>query len=232
MVRQKQVKIKKKWKDSGIKVSKELRDIIHGYVMSDGYIAPTGKLYIEQSQKQKLFVQWLYLKLQLIRTQLPIAEVKRFHPKTGKQTVSLRFFSLSILQGFHHMWYTIEKDEEGKKRYKKKIPNSFSCFFNPVMISLWFAGDGTKILGSQGAKFEVSCFTISERLLLKQLFLKKYFIKTSIIKSGLSKTNSSQWALKILASDYQTFRRLITTIDLIPNCFPYKLHKKKNDNHY
>jgi len=218
--------LKKKWKKSSLKISKSLRDILHGYVMSDGYIRD-GILTIDQSVKQKRFITWLYDKFQPIRTSSPLKEVSRIHPKTKRKSRSLRFFTRAVLNGFHHMWYKPRVDKKGVRNYQKKLPKSIDCFFNETFISLWYAGDGTKIIGSVGAKFEVTSFTIEERLKLKALFLTKFNIKTEIISSGLSKKGNPQWALKIPANQYQKFRNLITKQDLIPTVFPYKLHKKQ-----
>ena len=226
MKKEKQNKIKQKWKKSGIKISKELRDIIYGYIMSDGYVTNNGILYVEQSKKQKKFVEWLYDKFKSIRTSSNIKEVIRVHPVTQNKTYSLRFFTKSLLNGVHYMWYRPFKDDNYIIRYKKKLPKNIKCFFNETFISVWFAGDGTKILGSKGAKFEVTTFTVEERLKLKTLFFNKFNIKAVIIKSGISKKGNTQWALKIPASEYSKFRDLITQIDLIPTIFPYKLHKK------
>lgn len=220
-----QLRIKKKWEKSGIKITKELRDIIHGYLISDGYIRK-GVLTIDQSQKQECFVLWLYEKFQPIRTSSPIKEVIRIHPKTQQKTRSLRFFTQAILNGFHNMWYKPLIDQKGVTTYQKRMPKSIDCLFNKTFISLWYAGDGIKILGSVGAKFEVTSFTIEERLKLKSLFFTKFGIQTQIILSGLSKKGNPQWALKIPAKDYPKFRDVITQIDLIPTVFPYKLHKK------
>jgi hypothetical protein len=224
-IRLNQLKIKRKWSQSGIQISKELRDIIHGYVMSDGYIRH-GVLTVEQSKKQEGFILWLYDKLQTVRTSSSIKEVVRIHPKTEKKSRSLRFFTKAVLQGFHHMWYRPYIDQTGVIRYQKRLPKSIHCFFNETLISLWFAGDGTKIIGSVGAKFEVSIFNIEERQKLKNLFFTKFGIKTQIISSGISKKGNPQWALKIPPQEYAKFRNLITKTDLISTCFPYKLHKK------
>jgi hypothetical protein len=220
-----QLRIKKMWEKSGIKISKELRDIIHGYVISDGYIQ-NGVLTIHQSKKQECFVLWLYEKLQPIRTSSTIKEVIRIHPKTQNQTRSLRFYTKAILNGFHQMWYKPFINQKGIPTYQKRIPNSINCLFNGTFISLWYAADGTKVLGSVGAKLEMTSFTIEERLKLKSLFFTKFGIKTQIISSGLSKKGNVQWALKIPANDYPKFRDLIIQMDLIPTVFPYKLHKK------
>lgn len=221
-----QLKIKQKWEKSGIKISKELRDIIHGYIMSDGYIR-NGILTIDQSQEQKRFVEWLHQKLTSIRTSKTITEVVRTHPKTLKKTHSLRFYTKAVLHGFHHMWYIPYVDKNNVIKYKKGLPKSIACFFNESVITLWYAGDGTKVLGSLGAKFEVTAFTAEERLKLKNLFLKKLGISTEILSSGTSASGHSQWALKIPADQYPQFRNLITKLDLIPTVFPNKLHKKQ-----
>lgn len=220
-----QVKQRKKWEKSGMKISQKLRDIIHGYIMSDGYIR-NGILTVDQGEKQKNFVEWLYVELELIRTPKPIQEVQRIHPKTQKVNRSYRFLTQAVLQGYHHIWYKPIVDQTGVQKYQKRLPKSIDCFFNETFISLWFAGDGTKIIGSAGAKFEVTCFTPKERLKLKSLFFKKFGIQTQIISSGISSKGNPQWALKIPAEEYPKFRNLITKIDLIPKVFPYKLHKK------
>ena len=227
MKKEKQNKIKQKWKKSGIKISKELRNIIHGYIMSDGYVNKNGILYIEQNKKQEKFLLWLYSKLELIRSPSGIREYTRIHTKTKGKTYSLRFFTKAILKGFHNMWYMPYKDKNNFIQYKKKLPKSINCFFNEIFISLWYAGDGTKIIGSLGAKFEVTAFTVEERLKLKNLFFNKFDIKTQLIKSGISKKGNIKWSLKIPASEYSKFRDLITQTELIPTIFPYKLHKKK-----
>ena len=221
-----QKKFKNKWKNSEIKISKELRDILHGYVMSDGYIKPNGILQVDHSIKQKKFVEWLYSKFKPLPTSSSPKEVIRIHPGTQTKTYSIRFFTKSLLNGFHYMWYRPFKDHKDTIKYKKKLPRNIQCFFNETFISVWFAGDGTKIIGSIGAKFEVTTFTVDERLKLKNLFLKKFNIRVQIIKSGKSKKGNTQWALKVPAQEYPKFRELITKNDLISTIFPYKLHKK------
>lgn len=173
-------------------ISKRLRDIIHGYVMSDGFINEKGILQVEQSQKQKKFVFWLYDQFKAIVAPGGIRFETRKHRKTEKQSLSVRFFTKSVLHGFHKMWYIPYKDKQGIQRYKKKLPDSIHCFFSPLFITVWFAGDGTKMIDSVGAKFEVTCFRVEERLLLKNLFLKQYNLKTNIIKSGTSKKGNIQ----------------------------------------
>lgn len=220
-----QLKTKRNWEKSGIKISKELRDILHGYIMSDGYLR-LGTLTIDQSVKQKRFVTWLYNKFELIRTPASIHQVRRVHSQTQVESLSLRFDTRAVLKGFNQMWYKPFVDKNGVRKYKKQLPKNIHCFFNERFISLWYAGDGTKVIGSVGAKFEVTRFTVEERLKLQKLFFTHFAIKTTIISSGTSKKGNPQWALKIGAEDYPIFRDLIMKFDLIPTVFPHKLHKK------
>lgn len=225
-IRKDQLKIRKLWKTSRIQITRDLRDMIHGYIMSDGYVLKRV-LTVEQGEKQELFIQWLYEKFDSIRTSSPIKNVSRVHPVTKVKTRSLRFQTRAVLGGFHSMWYKSTTSKAGNIVYQKKLPKTIHCFFNETFISVWYAGDGTKTSGSLGAKFEVTAFTVEERLKLKNLFLTKFDIKAVIISSGTSKKGNPQWALKIPAAEYPKFRALITKLDLIPSIFPYKLHKKK-----
>lgn len=222
-----QLKIQQKWSKANVKISKELRDIIHGYIFSDGYVTPAGSLQVDQSKEQEKFVMWLYDKLALIRTNTPISDVTRTDKRSGKKTYSKRFYTKTLLKGFRFMWYKPTIDKEGNTKYMKQLPKSIACFFNSICISLWFAGDGTKRTDCRGANIEVTAFTPQERHTLKELFKQKFNISVSINRAGVSKSGTEQWNLVINASDYDIFRHLITQMDLIPKLFPYKLHKLK-----
>jgi hypothetical protein len=242
-------------KTPNVKISKSLRDIIHGYIMSDGYVSKTGILTVDQSIKQTKFVQWLYEQLEPVRTEYPITNVLRTRTnKVGSRLLllpcpegllrsgashshliqaqgrgrgkaeSTRFNTRAVLAGFRAMWYKPFMTQEGELNYRKSLPKSLRCFFNPIFISLWFAGDGTKMLNQKGAKFEATSFTEDERLLLKNLFKEKFNINVKINRAGLSSKGVIQWSLSINAPEYAKFRELITKIDLIPTLFPYKLH--------
>lgn len=225
MLIKKQLQIKEKWKNSNIKISKELRDIIHGYIMSDGYLSASGGLQVKQSRKQRKFVEWLYEKLEPVRIDTPILDEMVIDKRSNERSFNSRFNTRNLLKGFRFMWYKPYKDEKGVLKYKKALPKSLDCFFNSICLTVWFAGDGTKIIGSQGAKIEVTAFTADERARLQELFLKKFNLSVLINRAGKSKKGNQQWTLNINASEYQKFRNLITKMDLITNFFPEKLHK-------
>lgn len=221
------MKIQNKWKKLNIKISQELRDVIHGYIMSDGFLKNNGILTIEQGQKQKSFVYWLYKKFEILRSEKKIRLRTRLDKRTNRKTYSYIFNTRALLKGFHNIWYKPIK-KGGRVFFQKKLPKNISSFFSIPFITLWFAGDGTKMIGQKGAKFEVTSLTSEERQLLQQLFQQKYNISTKIIRAGQSQKGTIQWTLSIPAPEYDKFRILITQMDLIPNLFPYKLCKKKN----
>lgn len=216
-------KIKKKWKNR--KISRELRDIIHGYIASDGYVRKDGTMTVDQSLAQAKFVEWMYERLKHLRTESPMKKVSR---SSNKNTQSLRFNTESLLVGFHKMWYKSCVDEEGKTFYKKGLPKQMKGFFSSTFLAVWFAGDGTKMLDQKGAKFEVTNLTAVEREQLKKLFKQKFDIEVVINRAGVSVTGTTQWSLSINTSEYDKFRTLITQLDLIPNLFPHKLHPQKS----
>jgi hypothetical protein len=223
IVTQKQLKIQKFWKKYPKLITRELRDIIHGYVMSDGYIAPGGRLEVEQSKQQAKFVEWLYDKLVTIRTETPILETIRWDKRTNKATFSRSFYTKCLLKGFHAMWYkrnvlTI------KPFYIKVLPKSINALMSPTVLTLWFAGDGTKRKGRSGCSIESTCFTTEERLVLQSLLARKFQLDTKITKGGSCKSGTKKWSIAFNTPVYPKFRKLITQIDLIERIFAYKLH--------
>jgi len=125
-----------KKKQSHIKITREMRDIIHGYLMSDGFVNKYGIITIEQSIEQTKFVQWLYESLAPICKQNKselndldlnnaIKLVTRIDKRSGKLTSSKRFWTRSVCKGFHHMWYKPETIQNPKNNgnviFKKKI---------------------------------------------------------------------------------------------------------------
>lgn len=211
-------------KRANVKITRELRDIIHGYVMSDGYLRE-GCLTVDQHAERVAFVEWLYSKLEHLTTGTGIKTVTRVDKRTNTTTYSKRFFTRRLLKGFNRMWYKANgiNKKTGKPVYVKVLPRNIKSFFSKTFITVWYAGDGTRIIGSRGAKIEATCFTEEERQVIKELFKSKYDINVHVNKAGFSKTGTQQWTFNINSGDYPKFHDIITEIDLIPKVFPYKL---------
>ena len=220
-----QLKIRNFWKKRPKLITREIRDIIHGYIMSDGYLNEQGTLQLRQCLDQSKFFDWLYEKLKTIRTETPIHTSKNPDKRTEAVTYSRGFSTRALLKGFHSMWYK-PNPNPGKPRFIKKLPNSIKAIMSPTVLTLWFAGDGTKIKESRGAKIEVTSFTVEERLKLQSLLDEKLQLPVEVNKAGTADSGTPQWTINFNAPSYTRFRELITQIDLIENVFPNKLHRK------
>nr|AYC65758.1 hypothetical protein [Udotea sp. TZ0819] len=185
-------KKQKKWKKLNIRISRELRDILYGYIMSND-------LMNQNTKQKRLFVKWLYEKFKI-----PLKNTR------------------DICKSFRRMWYKTRGNiDRNRNRKRKSLPSTIACFFTIPFVTLWFAGNGTKITGQRGIKFEVTYWTPQERLLLKQLFKSQFNINGKILRAEISK-----WIFVIGGKEYSKFRTLITQMDLIPRFFPHKLYKK------
>ena len=129
----------------------------------------------------------MYEVLRDYRTDLPIRKLDRLDARTNEVYTSCRFNTKNTLKEYRALWYKSYVDESGKIIHRKTLPESIESLFGPFFITLWFAGDGTKILSHKGAKFEVTSFTALERLRLKELFKVMYDIDTSINRAGVTK---------------------------------------------
>lgn len=200
-------------------IDKQFDQIVNGYIMGDGYLSSYGNLTVDHSTDQENFVLWMLEKLKAFCTPNRQPTLTPRHYKDRPTTWSLRFNTRNLFKAYHPIWYP-----EGEKR----LPANIKSMFTPIFITIWYACNGTKQIGSLGAKFEVTSFTPEERLILKNLFITEYGITPEINRQGLSKTGTPQWALCINAPDYPKFHDLITReLDVIQTLFPNKLHSLK-----
>ena len=123
------------YKKCHLKISRELRDIIHGYIMSDGYVRKEGNLCVDQGIDKSKFVMWLFNKFENLRTPKLPTEVTRKNKKDGKITKSLRFNTRNLLHCFYNIWYKPIPNNTVKQQ--KRLPKNISCFFSPLFISVW-----------------------------------------------------------------------------------------------
>ena len=95
-------------------ITKYRRSIAIGSLLGDGYLYKDGRLQVEQSKQQKLYLEWLH-------EQLPgkISYVKRNHPKTGKISESYRFWTKKVFQDLESIFY---REIRGKR--KKVVPSN------------------------------------------------------------------------------------------------------------
>lgn len=222
-----QLKTQRFWKKRPKLITRELRDIIHGCIISDGSVTPQGSLRVRQSTKQRKWVEWMYQELRTLCTDSGIQDKVMTDTRTQTKTPFSRFYTRALLKGFRSMWYVPDpkkSTQTGDNNFRKVLPKGIRGILCPTVLTLWFAGDGTKIIGRRGAKYEVTNFTVEERLLLQSLLKEKFGLDTCINKAGKSKTGTAQYTLNFNRDTYLKFREYTAKFGLIQSLFPYKLH--------
>ena len=106
------------------------RDILIGCVLGDAYISPKGKIRIEQSTRQKEYLQWKYALLQTLAYPSLPREINRKHTKT-KQTYSSIYFDI---RQYFRPWRSLFYQEKQK---------CFPCkIVAPISLAIWYMDDG------------------------------------------------------------------------------------------
>uniref|UniRef100_A0AB39A6B2 Homing endonuclease LAGLIDADG domain-containing protein n=1 Tax=Borodinellopsis insignis TaxID=3229915 RepID=A0AB39A6B2_9CHLO len=200
--------------------------MMYGYLASDGYVNKYGNIAIQQSVEKLKFVEWMHAKFKDYRTETTDQSISVAKETYSEKTFAKRFFTRCFFKGFRKTWYqpTGESDEKGDPILKKRLPKNLAGVFSPYFIAMWFAGDGLKPLDHRGARFEVTDKTPAERIILKNLFKRIHNLDVKIVKNGTARNGTAMWALAVGSAEYSKFRKIVTCIDVVETCFPYKLH--------
>jgi len=161
-----------------IKLNKTQREIIVGLLLGDGHLetqnnGKTFHLKVEHSINQKVYVDWLYVKLRNLVLTSPqskkqIIEGKKYE-KYWFNTVSLPSFRF-----YGQQFYPKEE---------KVIPKIISRPVTPLSLAIWFMDDGSRksnvhralILNTQG--FDQASIDV-----IQDVLLKKFNIATTLRK--------------------------------------------------
>ncbi len=112
-------------------VTERQRNILIGCVLGDVYIAPKGKVRIEQSHKQADYIAWKYRELgSLAYPSLP-REINRISSVTGAKYQSIFFDLRQYFRPWRLLFYP-----NGKKIFPRGIALS------PLTIAVWYMDDG------------------------------------------------------------------------------------------
>ena len=200
------------WSD----LSKRQLCIVTGLLLGDGYLYTDGRLQVEQSMKNKQYLNWLYSELSNLSGKIRL-NVERKHPKTGVSSFSCRFYTQKCFTNLESIFYS--KATSFKKR-RKIVPNDIENFLNPIVLAVWFMDDGGKAQNTVRAFYiNATSFNNSERILLQKALQNVFGLKINIQKAG----GNNQYNFYIPAASYEKFYQLVLpTISLIPE-MGYKL---------
>jgi len=113
-----------------LELSQRQKEILIGCILGDAYISPLGKIRIEQSTKQRDYVDWKYQELQSLCYGAQPREIIHILP-TGKEHTSVFF----LLRQYFRPWRSIFY--EGRvKIFPRDLPRS------PLSLAVWYMDDG------------------------------------------------------------------------------------------
>ena len=113
-----------------LELSQRQKEILIGCILGDAYISPLGKIRIEQSTKQRAYVDWKYQELRSLCYPALPREIVHTLP-TGKQHTSVFF----LLRQYFRLWRSIFY--EGRiKIFPRDLP------VTPLSLAVWYMDDG------------------------------------------------------------------------------------------
>lgn len=110
-------------------VTEKQKDILIGCILGDAYISPLGKIRIEQSIKQKDYVQWKYQELKSLA--YPSLPREITHKIGEKEYQSVIFTLRQYFRSWRSIFYL------GKRKiFPKEI------YLTPFSLAVWYMDDG------------------------------------------------------------------------------------------
>ena len=191
-------------------LSYQQQAIIVGKVLGDGCLEKNGlhvRLKIEQTDKQKEYVFWLYQKLQPFVGRSPLAVL---HSGIDRhQTKRWRFATLSlpIFDQYKTLFY---------QNQHKIVPSNIISFLkHPLTLAIWYMDDGYLRTDKSGAYLCTSSFTNAEQQLLQDALKQNFELTTNVhFAYGYAR-------LHIPSSNKEHFMQIIKPYVLA--CMQYKL---------
>lgn len=119
-------------KNLKLEVSDRQVEILIGCLLGDAYLTKLGKIQIEQSDKQKDYIDWKYQELASISYSQP-KEVIRFEKNDSRLTKSLRFWTRQYFRSWRDKFYLSNR---------KIFPKDLVSFITPLSIAVWYMDDG------------------------------------------------------------------------------------------
>ena len=113
-----------------LELSQRQKEILIGCVLGDAYISPLGKIRIEQSTKQREYVDWKYQELHSLCYPAQPREIVHILP-TGKEHTSVFFLLRQYFRQWRSLFY------EGRV---KIFPRNLSV--TPLTLAVWYMDDG------------------------------------------------------------------------------------------
>lgn len=200
-----------------LKLSPRQREILLGKLLGDGHLEThnAGRTYhlkIEQSERQKFYVDWLQSEFQeWIRTPAQLKEQKQIY--RGQERTYKKYWFNTYSSGAFRFYA-----QQFYRNGKKEVPKALYKWLTPLSLAVWYMDDGsiksnahrTVLMNTQG-------FDRKSLQYLQEALRKKFEVK-SVIRKQKDGTQ-----IYIPSESVDTFLTLIHPL-ILPS-FRYKLPK-------
>jgi len=159
-------------KNLKLDVSDRQVQILVGCLLGDAYLTKLGKIQIEQSDKQKEYVEWKYQELASISYPNPPKEVIRYEKRDNRVTKSFRFWTRQYFRTWRDKFYY---------GTHKIFPKDLANWITPLSIAIWYMDDG--YYRSRNCILATESFQLEDRQQLGEK-LKTFGIEVILRRSG------------------------------------------------
>ncbi|MBI2591697.1 MAG: hypothetical protein HYW34_03410 [Candidatus Brennerbacteria bacterium] len=184
-----------------LKLNKEQRDIITGLMLGDGCLetqnrGQTYRLKVEQSEKHKEYLLWLWKIFKDWTRTAPSLKIKTRPSGTIVKTFYFNTYSHSAFRFYAHQFYS--------KEGKKKIPKIIKKLLTPLSLAVWFMDDGSwKSDNHRTYIFHVDGYSRFDLLKIQQVLKEKFKIEIFLHRQY------ENWRIYVKTESAETFRNLI-----------------------
>jgi len=146
-----------------LRLTEKQMSIVIGSILGDAYVAKKGKICFEHSEGQKNYLLWKYRELENVAYP-KVGRVERFDRRTGKTTVSYRFFLRQFFRPLREWFYPTGT---------KVLPREIDKWLTPLAVSVWYMDDGSLERG-KSPLLATESYSVDELNNMVSLLQKKY----------------------------------------------------------
>lgn len=146
-------------------------DVLIGTILGDGYIYPKGKVQIEQSHKQKEYLDWKFQELRSLAYPGEPACVKRFDKRTNEIYISYRFWLRQYFRPWRELLYP-----DNTKVFPENL------VISPLSLAVWYMDDGS--LGNGISIISAEGFSDISQRNIQKMFFREYGLRTKVQKKS------------------------------------------------
>lgn len=199
----------------GNTVGSQLREVIIGTLLGDGFFEQNGKnrrFVCAHSVKQELYIKWKFNQVKQV-TQCSLVRKNRQDPRNGRfyPYYQLRSISSPVWDEFYTLFY---KDK------RRIIPQSLPKIISARMLAVWLMDDGYRRNDCNAVRLNTQCYSYDDHQIIKQS-LKNLGIESTIHRQ-------TKYFVTYIPSYSMDLLRSIVNPYIIPS-MKYKITWPRND---